>query len=252
MIDDTLFYALAVPAVLIAGISKAGFGGGLGVLSVLMMSMAASPLVATAVMLPILCVMDIFGVYAYRGKWSRANMKILIPAAVAGIAIGTATFRYLDASLIRIVIGVVAVSFTLNYLLRPAMRERPRRGPNILRGGFWGALAGFTSFVTHGGGPPVAMYLLPQRLDKTAYVGTMAILFIVINYVKLGPYAWIGLFGTENLLTSLVLAPLAPVGVWLGLWAHRKVPEVWFFRVAYTLLFFAGLKQLVDGVSAQL
>ena len=252
MILDPLFLALAVPSVILAGVSKAGFGGGLGVLGVLLMSMAASPLVATAVMLPILCAIDIFGVYVYRGKWHKPNMYILIPAAMVGIAIGTASFRYLDASLIRILIGLVAISFALNFWLRRPDPNIPAREPSILRGGFWGALSGFTSFVTHGGNPPVAIYLLPQRLDKTTYVATITILFIFVNYAKLLPYAWIGQFTHENLLTSLALLPLVPVGVFIGFWAHKRVPEKLFYRVIYIFLFAAGAKQLVDGVMAQL
>lgn len=251
MIDDPLFLAIAIPALLLVGISKGAFGGGLGMLSVVMMALVVSPVAAAAIMLPILCLMDIFGVYAYRGRWHHANMRILIPAAVVGIVIGAVSFRYMDASLIRVMIGLIAVIFSLNYWLRPNTGGAPAREPNAVRGGFWGGIAGFTSFVTHAGGPPVAVYLLPQRLDKTTYVATITILFIVINYVKLVPYAWLGQFGTENLLTSLALAPLAPVGMWLGVWCHKRVPEVWFFRVCYVLLFAAGVKQLFDGISAQ-
>lgn len=251
VIDDPLFFVIAIPALLLVGISKGAFGGGLGMLAVVMMALVVSPVTAAAIMLPILCLMDIFGVYAYRGRWHQANMRILIPAAVVGIVVGAVSFRYMDASLIRVVIGFIAVSFSLNYWLRPDTGEAPAREPSTVRGGFWGGIAGFTSFVTHAGGPPVAVYLLPQRLDKTTYVATIAILFIVINYVKLVPYAWLGQFGGENLLTSLALAPLAPVGMWLGIWCHKRVPEEWFFRVCYVLLFAAGVKQLFDGLSAQ-
>jgi uncharacterized membrane protein YfcA len=245
MIVDPLFYLMAVPAVLLAGISKGGFGGGLGILAVPLMSLAVAPPQAAAVMLPILCVMDLMGVWAYRGKWDRANMVILVPAAVLGIALGALTYRYMDATLVRYLIGFLAVGFTLDYWLRPA--DASARGPSLSRGGFWGAVSGFTSFVAHAGGPPLGVYLLPQRLHRTRFVGTAAVFFIVVNYVKLVPYAWLGQLNLGNLSTSLVLAPLAPLGMGLGLWLHSRVSEVWFYRVCYTLLFGAGIKLLLDA-----
>jgi len=252
VIDDPLFYALAVPAVLIAGISKGGFGGGLGVLAVPMMALTTSPLTAAAIMLPILCLMDLFGVWAYRRRWDAVNMRIMVPGALVGIAVGAATFRFLDASVIRLIIGCIAVGFALNYWLG-ALRgiEKRPRGPDRLRGSFWSAVAGFTSFVAHAGGPPMSVYLLPQRLDRTVFVATTVLFFIVVNYVKLVPYAWLDQFATQNLMTSLVLAPLAPTGIWLGLWLHRRVSERLFYRACYGFLLMAGVKQLWDGLAAQ-
>ncbi len=250
MIEQPLFYALAVPAVLIVGISKGGFGGGLGTMAVPLMSMAVAPPQAAAILLPILCLMDLFAVWVYRGKWDLANLRILIPAALLGIVIGTLAFRYLDATAIRLLIGVVAVGFALAYWLGREADAPP--GPSVLRGGFWGTLAGFTSFVAHAGGPPTSVYLLPQRLDKTLFVGTTVILFITINYAKLLPYAWLGQLHLGNLGTSLVLAPLAPVGMALGFWLHHRVSGTWFYRICYLFLFLTGLKLLYDGLGALL
>jgi uncharacterized membrane protein YfcA len=124
----------------------------------------------------------------------------------------------------------------------------PATEPNIARGGFWSAVAGFTSFVAHAGSPPAQIYLLPQKMDKTLYQGTMVIVFMVYNYVKLLPYALLGQLSTSNMATALVLLPLAPLGVWLGVWLHKRVPERIFYRIAYLLLFATGLKLVWDGL----
>ena len=250
MIEGPLFYLLAVPAVLIMGISKGGFGGGLGSLAVPLLALVVSPIQAAAVLLPILCVMDLQGAWVYRGRWDKANLKILIPAALIGLSIGTASFRYLDAGIIRLIIGSLAVGFTIHHWLGGLLAKRAARGVDLLRGTFWGAVSGFTSFIAHAGGPPLSIYLLPQRMDKTRFLATTVIFVLFMNYVKLVPYAWIGQFSRENLYTSLVLLPLAPLGMWLGIWMHRIVPENVFYRVCYLLLFLAGLKLLFDGVSA--
>ncbi|MGP1397964.1 MAG: sulfite exporter TauE/SafE family protein [Inquilinaceae bacterium] len=250
MITDPWFYAVAVPAVLIAGISKGGFGGGIAVMAVPLMSLSISPPQAAAILLPLLCLMDLFGIHAYRRRWDAPNLRILVPAALVGIAIGAATFRYLEPGPIRLLIGTIAIGFALFYWLRPILagsKLPAPRGPSKARGGFWGALAGFTSFVAHAGGPPLSVYLLPQRLDKSAFVGTTVVFFLVVNYVKLVPYAWLGQFTGANLMTALVLAPLVPIGMGLGFILHRVVPERLFYEVCYVFVFLTGTKLIYDG-----
>jgi len=249
LIEDPLFYLLAAPAVLILGISKGGFGGGLGSLAVPLVALVVSPIQAAAVLLPILCVMDLQGAWVYRGRWDNANLKILIPAALIGLTIGAFSFRYLDAQVIRLMIGTLAVGFTIEHWLGGLLKTARLRGVDAVRGTFWGAVSGFTSFIAHAGGPPLSVYLLPQRMDKTRFLATTVIFVLFMNYVKLVPYAWIGQFSAENLYTSLVLLPLAPFGMWLGIWMHRIVPETLFYRICYVLLFLAGVKLLYDGAS---
>ncbi len=250
MIEDPRFYLLAVPAVLILGVSKGGFGGGLGSLAVPLVALVVSPIQAAAVLLPILCVMDVHGAWVYRGRWDTANLKILMPAALIGLAVGTLTFSYLDARAIRVIIGALAVGFTVYHWLGGFFAARDPRGVSVARGTFWGAISGFTSFIAHASGPPMSIYLLPQRMDKTRFLATTIIFVLFMNYLKLIPYTWLGQFSGENLRTTLVLLPLAPLGMWLGIWLHRIVPEAAFYRICYLLLFLAGLKLLYDGIAA--
>ncbi|WP_282608883.1 sulfite exporter TauE/SafE family protein [Pelagibius sp. Alg239-R121] len=249
MIEDPLFYLLAVPALLIMGISKGGFGGGLGVAAVPLLSLAISPVQAAAVMLPILCFMDLFGFWSFRGKWDKANTKIIICGAVVGIAIGTASFKYLDEHMIKVLISVVALGFSGNYWLRRRSKDDEALTSSVLRGGFWSLIAGFTSFAAHAGGAPLNVYLLPLKLHKTVFQATTVIFFMVINYVKLIPYAWLGQLSSENLMTSLAILPLAIVGIVSGIWLHSRVPEKLFYSLCYGFLFLTGLKLLYDGVS---
>ena len=250
MIDNPWFYVAAVPAVLISGISKGGFGGGVGLVAVPLMALVISPVQAAGIMLPILCLMDLFGIWAYRGRWDGRNLRILLPAALLGIAVGTASFRYLDGDMIRLMLGVLALAFVARHLMQSeAAASGPPQSPNVVRGGFWGTVAGFTTFVAHAGGPPVSIYLLPQRLDRTVFVATATVFYITVNYVKLVPYGWLGQLNTENLWTAAVLAPLVPVGMGLGLLLHRRVSERLFYRICYTLLAATGAKLLFDGVT---
>jgi uncharacterized membrane protein YfcA len=245
VISDPFFYLCAIPAILIFGMAKGGFGGGIAVVSVPLMSLAISPVQAAAILLPILLVMDAVALWSFRGQWDKANLKIILPGAMVGIVIGSIGFRYLSEDMIRILIGLIAVVFCLNYWFKPATQTQ--RGPDRLRGTVWGAVAGFTSFGIHAGGPPINIYLLPQRLEKSLLMGTIAIFFAVVNAVKMIPYGLQGSFDHSNLLTAAILMPVAPIGVRLGFYLLHKVSEIIIYRICYFFLFIVGIKLLADG-----
>ena len=243
---DPLFFPVAAAAVLAIGISKSGFSGGIGVLAVPLMAIFISPLAAAAIMLPILCVMDLLSVWAYRRSWHRRNLLLLLPGAVVGLTAGGLTFRYVDEAVIRLLLGAVTLGFGLHSFARRAHGGDAPAG-KATTGIVCGALSGFTSFVAHAGGPPAKFFLLRQQLDKTIFVGTNVVFFFLINQVKILPYAWLGQFSPGILMTSLLLAPLAPLGIWLGLRLHRFVPQDIFYRISYLLMILAGTKLLLDG-----
>jgi hypothetical protein len=190
-------------------------------------------------MLPILCLADVVGLKAYFGKWDTANLKVMLPGALIGIGIGSLTFGLLDEQLIGLLIGAIAVSFVLLGLIDSNQAARPlHRG----RGTLLSSLAGFTSFVAHAGGPPVMMHLLPQQLDKLRYVATINMFFLLTNALKLIPYAALGQFTEDNLLFSLMLAPVVPLGVWSGLWLQSRINHGWFYRIARLGMLLAGIQ----------
>ena len=114
MIVDPWFYAVAVPAVTLFGVSKGGFGAGFGIIAVPLMALIVSPVQAAAILLPILCLMDVFAIWVYRGRWVLPELRILVPASLIGIGVGTLLFEYMSPPIIRLILGFVAVAFTLN------------------------------------------------------------------------------------------------------------------------------------------
>lgn len=251
MITDTLFYFAAVPAVILIGVSKGGFGSGLGILAVPLLAMVVSPIQAAAIMLPILCFMDLLGLWAYRGKWIWPELRILLPASLIGIGIGTLMFEFMSPVRLRLLLGVVAISFTLHHCLQAYLskKKHPKLFAPVIGMGA-AAVAGFTSFIAHAGGPPITMYLLRRGIDRTQFVATTVLFFAVVNYVKLIPYTWLGQFDASNLMTSLILAPLAPLSIGLGVWLHNRVTDRFFFQVAYAMLFLVGVKLMFDGITS--
>jgi uncharacterized membrane protein YfcA len=242
---DPVFYATAVSAVLIVGVAKGGFGGGIGIVGVPLMALSVGPLRAAAIMLPILMVMDAFALRAWWRRWDGALLSSLIPGAVAGTLLGWATFRYFSADALRILVGLLAMGHAANaFVARNAPAARSR---SAFRAAFWSTASGFTSFGIHAGGPPLQAYLLPLRLDKSAFQATTVAFFFGLNWLKLGPYALLGQLDGSNLLASALLAPLAPLGIRLGAWLHHRIDEAAFYRVVYVSLFAIGAKLVYDG-----
>ena len=248
MIDYFGFYLLVIPVVLLGGMSKGGFGGGLGTLAVPVLSLLIDPRLAAAVLLPILCTMDLVSIWNFRGTWDKHNIKLMLPGAMLGITAGALTFQYMNANMIRLMVGVLALYFVGHYLWGVHVVKQVRgKNASLAGGSFWGTISGYVSYIAHAGGPPISIYLLPQKLPKTTFVGTTVLFFTIVNYVKLVPYAWFGQLNLDTLLTSLILLPLAPVGVRLGVYLHHRVSDKWFYWICYGLLFVAGIKLLVEG-----
>lgn len=248
MLSDPFFYMAAIPAVLIFGISKGGFGGGLGIAAVPLLAMVVAPSTAAGILLPLLLVMDVIGIWAYRRRFDRRIIQAMLPGALVGILLASLVFGYLDDEIVRVLLGLIASVFAADYFLRnkaavPAKPHRPRLAA------FWAAVAGFTSTVAHAGGPPANIYLLPLKLDKTVFVGSMIVLFALVNAAKVLPYALLGLFGDENLLASLTLAPIAAGGMLAGIWLHDKVDQHLFYRICYILVLLTGLRLIYDGLT---
>ena len=241
---DLYFYIFAL-GVFVFGLSKGGVPGPIAMLAVPVMSFAMSPLQAAGILLPLLIIMDFSAIYLYWKKWINSILKIVIPASIIGILFGTLTFEFTNEDQIRIMVGVISIIFVLvsfiqknNYLLKPTK----------LKGYFWSSVAGYTSFLIHAGNPPINFYMLPLKLDKISFIGTMTLAFMVINLVKLIPYYYVGLLAPSNLMISLYLLPLATISVLIGYFVQKRIPEKLFFNIVYILLFLSGCKLIYDGV----
>jgi uncharacterized membrane protein YfcA len=246
MIDDPAFYAVAVPAVLLMGLSKSGFGAGFGALAVPLMALAVPVPQAAAIFLPLLLVMDGFGLAALVKEADRALIRLLLPAGLLGTLIGTALFGLLSAAAVAGVVGALTLVFVAIRLVRPPRADAPP--PPRWLGAVLATVSGFTSFVAHAGGPPIGFFVLPLRLAPVTFAATMAVFFAAVNLSKWLPYWWLGLIDGRNLATSLVLMPLAPLGVWLGVKVARRISRAWFERVFMVGMAATGAKLLWDGL----
>ncbi|MFZ2309069.1 MAG: sulfite exporter TauE/SafE family protein [Rhodoferax sp.] len=247
VITDPFFYAVAIPAVLLLGVSKSGFGAGFGSLAVPMMALAISVPQAAAILMPVLLVMDLLGMAAFRKDFDKALLKFLLPFGVLGIAIGALLFRVLSAHTVAGIVGAFTLLFLAQRLVFP---PRPDSAPPPRwLGALLTTTSGFTSFIAHAGGPPITAYVIPLRLSPVRFTATMAFFFFVVNLSKWIPYGVLGLLDWRNMATSLVLLPLAPIGVWAGVRMARRISQTLFYRFLYLGMFLTGVKLLWDGLA---
>ncbi len=242
LISDPLFYITAIPAILLYGIGKGGLGGALGVIAVPMMALVIAPIQAAAILLPILCVMDLFAIKIHYRNADYNQLRLLLPGSIIGVVIAGFLLSVIPKAGLSLLVGGLSLLFVAQYLLSSGHRA------GVGNAWFWGILGGFSSTTIHAGGGPISIYLLPKKLDKVALVATMALLFGIINLFKLVPYSLLGHLDTTNLFTAVVLMPLAPIGVKLGVFLLHRVSQEVIYRLCYLFLFLSGLKLVSDGV----
>jgi uncharacterized protein len=248
LLSDPLFYATAIPAVILVGLSKGGLGGAAALMGVPIMALVMHPVQAAAILLPILIVMDLVSLWTWRGWYDRVTLKLTSPGAMIGIGIGWLAAAHVTVDAVRLIVGAVAIAFFLRWLYQSIARQQEAAPHNRVIGAWWGIVAGFTSFVAHAGGPPYQVYALALGQPPAIYVGTSVIFFAIVNAVKLVPYFALGQFDGTNLAASAVLLPVAPVATLFGAWLVRRMKAEIFYPFMYAMMLVVGLKLIWDGL----
>ncbi len=245
MMDGFAFWALASLSAVLVGMGKGGLPA-VGMLSVPVLALVMSPVAAAGLLLPVYVVSDMFGLYAYRHAFDRRVLAIIIPGMTLGVVLGYFTASVVSEDWVTVLIGVIGVVFALNLLLRAQAVVAPQRA-EVAPGMFWGTLTGFTSFVSHSGGPPYQVYTLPLGMQKAVFAGTSTIAFAYVNAIKLIPYYMLGQINLVSLEKALLLMPVAAVSVFAGVWLVKWLPEKLFFRLVTWALLAVSIKLIWDG-----
>lgn len=230
------------------GLSKGGLPT-IGMLSVPILSLFMSPINAVVMLLPIYIISDMVGLWLYRKNFSAINLKILIPAGLGGVLVGWLTASLVSDAAVKMMVGLMGVGFVLNAWIKRKSEQAPSPA-SWGRGSLWGAVAGFASFISHAGGPPFQVYLLPQKLPKIVFAGTSTLFFTAINLVKLAPYHQLRPYDTEQMMGAVVLIPFALIGTVVGAYLTRKIADEWFFKAVQIGLLAISLKLIADALQA--
>lgn len=249
MLTDPLFYAVAIPAVILLGLSKGGFVG-VGNISMPMLALAISPLAAAAILLPILIVQDAVGIWAFRRDWDGTVLKVMIPGATAGIFLGYLFAAQVSGDVVLGAVGILSILFALHRLwLERGGRLVAASNSPVWVGALFGAAAGFTSQIAHAGGPPYQMWVMPRRLPRDVLVGTTALFFGAVNWIKVPAYLALGQFTTPNMLAAALLMPVAILSTFAGVRLVKSVSAERFYKAIYILMLLVGLKLTYDAFS---
>jgi uncharacterized protein len=241
------FYLFAIPAIIVFGLSKGGLSA-LGALAIPILSLAMSPVKAAAITLPVLIVQDWVGVWSFRRDFDRRNLFILAPASLIGVAGAWLLAAYVSESVVRFAVGAISLGFVAFMLIRNRLPGRDPLPAALAPGIFWGAASGFTSFISHAGGPPFLVYVMPQKLQPKVFAGTSVIFFALVNLLKLPPYFLLKQFSGENLIASLALLPIGIVATYVGVWLTKRVPAERFYNAILALSFIVGVKLIFDSL----
>ncbi len=247
MPDDPYFYLFAIPAVILIGLAKGGFSG-LGALGTPLMALGVEPVKGAAILLPILIAQDVVGVVAFRKTWHRSVIATMLPGAIIGILLGYALASRVSTYGVLTTLGLISILFGVHRLVieRGGRIPVPAQSSRWV-GGLFGVATGFTSQIAHAGGPPFQMWVMPKRLERDIFIGTSAIFFAIVNWLKVPAYVALGQFTTENALASIVLLPIAVMASLAGVYLVRRVDTDRFYVIVYLLLIATGVQLILEG-----
>ena len=242
---NLIFLFTVVPAIILFGIAKSGLGGSMALISIPLMTIAMPLTTALGIILPILIFSDFIATYKYRKEFDLNTLKLLVPFAAIGICIGSLTFSYFSEALLKFIIGLMGFLFAGHYFFLKKNKEA-KSEKNFLKGGVCSLVAGFSSFCVHAGGTPTSLYLLPLRMKKEIYVGTRIIFFTFVNLIKLPLYINLSMMNFETLKQSLILFPVALIGILIGYQLLKIIEEKLFYNILYALIFVTSSKLIFD------
>ena len=242
---NLLFFIAVVPAIILFGIAKSGLGGSIALISIPLMTIAMPLTEALGIILPILIFSDFIATYKYRKEFDLGTLKLIVPFAALGIVIGSFTFSYFSEDLLKFIIGLMGFLFAGHYFLFKKNKEA-KSEKNLIKGGICSTIAGFTSFCVHAGGTPTSIYLLPLRMRKEIYVGTRIIFFTFVNLIKLPLYINLSMTNLETFKQSVILFPVALLGILIGYKLLKIIEEKLFYNILYVLIFISSSKLLYD------
>jgi len=256
------WYSFVIFGVFLIGLTKSGFGSGLGLLAVPVITLAMGHIpgkgsqAGIGFMLPLLIAGDLIAVWQYRKRFSLNVVKRLFLGSVVGLILGAYLLWIfhrqksdkLAGAVISIEIGIESIFLVSLYWWRQFRGVQKSLMSEPLRGNITGSVAAVSSTLAHGAGPIIATYLLPLGLDRQLYVGTCATYFFLLNTAKLPGYALSGQFSNVSPAFSFRFLPVVLAGAVFGVWLNKRMSDKLFMRIVYVTTFLLGWYVLFEGI----
>ena len=248
LLTDPFTIAMACLAVIVIGMAKGGLTG-IGALGTPLLALALPPAVAAAVLLPVIIVQDVVSVWAFRHEWDKWIVGWMLPGTVIGIALATGYAAVVPERQLLLLLGLITLGFGLYrlWLERGGRIATASNSPGWV-GTLFGVASGVASQVAHAGGPPFQMWVTPRRLPHGIYIGTNAVLFAIMNWIKVPGYVMLGTLNWQTLASAVLLMPLAVISTLITLRLIRKLQSHRFYTIVYVLMVVLGAKLVWDGL----
>ncbi len=227
-------------AMLITGISKAGFGGGVGILAIPLMTLVMKPAEMIGIMALVLVATDVLANPHFIGEYDWGLLRWLLPGAVVGVAFGSIILFQLKAMppqrvdrVLKIMIGSICLAMVALQAARLVGFHIPTLPPHPISSFIISLIGGIASTLSHAAGPIIAVYLLEARVEKRVFVGTSLFYALLINPIKVPTYLWLGYINPATLRNSIWFLPLLPIGTLTGAWMNRHLKPTLFTVIMY-------------------
>jgi uncharacterized membrane protein YfcA len=230
---------------LIIGLSKGGLGGLLGGLATPLMALVMPADQVIGLLLPILMTADVFAVWMHWKRWDWRLARLLIPGSIVGVTVATVFITNAPTNTLKTALGLIVLIFAIYRLLEKRLVDFSRYQGKDWHGMVAGTIAGFTSTLAHTGGPPITIYLLMQEVTPRVFIATSAIFFMILNWIKVPYYLYAGLFDLQRLISVIWLAPLLPLGVWVGKQMGDRINKETFEKLVVWLLIVTALLLII-------
>lgn len=225
---------------------KSAFGLGAGVLFGPVLALFVEPRQAMGMTAPVMLLSSLAAIGAHWRRWEWPVLRRLLPGALAGLWLGSLFLARAPAPHVRKAIGAIALAFAAIQLARlrradaaPAAAGEAPAGAALLLGFGGGVVSG----IAQSGGLLFSIYLLP-RLEKAAFVASLAMTLLVIDAFRLVSYWHLDVLELRHALLGLMCAPLMLVGGWLGKRLNGRLSARGFVLALSLLIAATGLTLL--------
>lgn len=224
-------------AVLLLGMAKGGLKG-IDIFNIIISSLILGSKISTGFILPLLCIADIFAVVYYRRYIHWQYIHKLIYWIITGILIGVFVGKIInDIWFNHLMAIIILISVYIIYKTEIQKKNIQIFHPAVSAG--FGLATGFTTMIGNLAGSFANLYFLSAKVDKNQFIGTTAMLFLIINYFKL-PFQifyWNNI-NKDTLLLNLYTLPALFIGLFVGIKLANRLKETYFrwFVLTFTVL----------------
>lgn len=167
------------------------------------------------------------------------RFKGLIAPTIVGVFLGTLVLVKTPLWILNLCLGVMVLIFVISNLLKFDFTVSPQQEKFLSP--LFGFLSGFLNGVTNAAGPTLAIYLYGLKLEKRAFVKSMAMIFVTTKLTQMVAISSWHLFNWHTFKLSVLVILFTLAGFYAGMKAQDRVNQKTFNRGLMVLLTVVGV-----------